>query len=243
MSKEKEIKKIQKKCWSQYKSLIGLDENYTYLYGNPVKVHVPLDTAVGGIMIIGAYPTAHFNTINGINDIPVSDHLYPFSNESYFDGSRIRTVESGKELKDEYLDKLGIAREQCWITDLVKVFLFKDGHIRRYESLGYKGHFATRNRFLYFAKKSRPLLLEEILIAEPKLILTLGTEVASAVFEVDEKEATSLMTETKIPLIVGQKEYTCFALPHPGIIMKNTAQSAVWKAMLKRQIKTIKNFL
>ncbi|MEI6767228.1 MAG: uracil-DNA glycosylase family protein [Bacteroidota bacterium] len=243
MTREQEISAYQKKCWSTYKSAVGLDREYSYLYGNPVKVHVPLDTAINGIMIIGAYPTAHFNTISGETDVPVSDHLYPFSNECYFDGSRIRTVESGRELQDQYLDKLNITREQCWITDLVKVFLFKDGHIRRYESLGFNGHSATRNQFSLFAKKSIPLLHEEILIADPKLILTLGAEVAAAVFNVPENEAISRMTETRIPLLVGQKEYACFALPHPGIIMKNTAQSAIWKATLTRQIETIKNFL
>ncbi|HNW88508.1 MAG TPA: uracil-DNA glycosylase family protein [Bacteroidales bacterium] len=243
MNKDTEILNYQKKCWKQYKSAIGLDEKYTYLYGNPVKVHVPLDTAVGGIMIIGAYPTAHFNTINGVADVPVSDHLYPFSNESYFDGSRIRPVESGRELKDEYLDKLGISRNHCWITDLVKVFLFKEGHIKKYETLGYKGHSATRKRFSDFAKKSRPLLLEEIQLADPKIILTLGSEVAAAVFQVSEKAATSMMNETPVPLQISESVYQCWALPHPGIIMKNTAQSVVWKAMLTRQIKTIKTYL
>ncbi len=243
MSKDKEIKKIQKKCWSQYKSLIGLDENYTFLYGNPVKVHVPLDTAVGGIMIIGAYPTAHFNTINGQTDVPVSDHLYPFSNECYFDGSRIRMVESGRELTDEYLDKLGINRDQCWITDLVKVFLFKEGHIKKYETLGYKGHSATRNRFSDFAKKSRSLLLEEIQLADPKIILTLGSEVAAAVFQVSEKAATSMMNETPVPLQISESVYQCWALPHPGIIMRNSEKAGKWKNILAGQIVAIKNYL
>ena len=82
--KEKEKHKVfinnfQRKVWKQYKKEVGLPENYAYLHGNPIKVHVPVDTAQNGLMIIGAYPTAHFNVIGSHRDVPVEDHLYPFS--------------------------------------------------------------------------------------------------------------------------------------------------------------------
>ena len=83
------IQEYQQDCWKNYKTKIGIPQNYNYLYGNPVKVHVPVDVATNGLMIVGAYPTAQFNTINGINDVPVADHLFPFSNDKYFDGSRV----------------------------------------------------------------------------------------------------------------------------------------------------------
>ena len=75
------IQQYQQRCWKEYKKDIELDDEYKYLYGNPIKVHVPIDTAIEKYFIIGAYPTALFNTINGIKDVPVADHLYPFSNE------------------------------------------------------------------------------------------------------------------------------------------------------------------
>lgn len=112
----KTIQEYQQDCWKNYKSIKGLPVNYSYLYGNPVKVHVPVDVAVGGLMIVGAYPTAQFNTIDGINDVPVTDHLYPFSNDTYFDGSRVRQVRSGEELENFILKKLDYPRSQCWIT-------------------------------------------------------------------------------------------------------------------------------
>ncbi len=44
----------QKECWKSYKKQVGISGNYTYLYGNPVKVHVPVYTWNKGLMIIGA---------------------------------------------------------------------------------------------------------------------------------------------------------------------------------------------
>ncbi len=124
----KSVSDYQQHCWKTYKEKLGISPRYRYLYGNLVKVHVPVDTACGGVMIIGAYPTAHFNAIGSERDVPVEDHLYPFSNERYFDGSRIREVDSGRELEELFLKPLGISRDKTWITDLVKIFLFKDGH-------------------------------------------------------------------------------------------------------------------
>jgi len=54
-------------------------------------------------MIVGAYPSAKFFTVKKsdgsvITDVPLYDNDSPFSNESYFDGSRVRTIPSGKEL-------------------------------------------------------------------------------------------------------------------------------------------------
>lgn len=93
------LKKYQRYCWQHYEKKIGLLENYSYLYGNPIEVHVPIETARNGFMIVGAYPTAHFQTIGPVRDVPVADHLYPFSCEKYFDGTRVRTVNSGAELQ------------------------------------------------------------------------------------------------------------------------------------------------
>lgn len=87
-------------------------------------------------MIVGAYPSTKFNTINDVSDTPMADNDSTFSNESYYDGSRVRTIPSRKELNEVILRKIGVNRADCWITDLVKVFLFKEGHIKRYEKLG-----------------------------------------------------------------------------------------------------------
>lgn len=238
---DEKILKYLKSTWKNYKNEVGLPTSYSYLYGNPIKVHVPIDLATNGLMIIGAYPTAHFNVINGERDVPVEDHLYPFSNEKYFDGSSINNVKSGAEIEDYFLSNLNLKRDDCWITDLVKVFLFKEGHIKKYEKLGFKGHNETRSRFLEFAKKSVIFIKEEIELAQPKVIIGLGSEVNSVMLNLSEKEAQKLMLEgTGVKYQVNGKEYHYFPVPHPGILMRGGEGSAKWREALDRSLVGIK---
>ncbi|MDZ7740197.1 MAG: hypothetical protein U5Q03_00090 [Bacteroidota bacterium] len=173
----------------EYLSLCGrASEKYCFIDGKTVKVHVPVDIAIGKLMIVGAYPSAIFETIKKIKDIPVGDHSHPFSNEKYFDGSRIRTVESGRELDEYYLSKLGISRNDCWITNLVKVFLFKPGHINKYNEIRPDcTTIATRNQYRIFAIRSLEYFTKEVELAKPKIILTLGSEVTAAIHQCSEK--------------------------------------------------------
>ena len=107
--------------------------------------------------------------------MPVADNLGPFESERWFDGSRVRKQPSARELEELFLQPLSVARETCWITDLVKVFLFKKGHISRYEKLnavapaGY-----VRERFFELGKKSLPWLEKELMTAKPSFVITLG---------------------------------------------------------------------
>ena len=131
-----DIKDFQRRLYQDYKSKLLLPEPYQYLYGNPVQPVVPLDTAQFGVFILGAYPSARFAAIKNERDVPIWDNCGPFSTECYFDGKKTRTVDSGFELDQAYLKPLGLRREQCWITDLVRIFLFKEGHIAKYRKLG-----------------------------------------------------------------------------------------------------------
>lgn len=238
------ITAYQKKCWTTYKKEVGIPEGYCYLYGNPVKVHVPVDTACGGVMIIGAYPTAHFNVIGGERDVPIGDHLYPFSNEKYFDGLRIRVVDSGRELEELFLNPLGLKREETWITDLVKVFLFKPGHKSKYERIGFKDNLVDRNKFNKLANASLSFIEEEISICKPKLILGLGAEVNSILLNESIAKATDTIYLTeKRTLRVDDNEYNYFACPHPGILMREANETGKWKQVLKEIMDKIKLFL
>lgn len=241
----------QRKVWKEYKQHVGLNDNYKYLYGNPVKVHVPIDTAKNGLMIIGAYPTAHFNVIDGIRDVPVEDHLYPFSNEEYFDGSSVNFVKSGKEIEEYFLDKLNIKRTDCWITDLVKVFLFKEGHIKKYESLikknkelGVKEYKETRSLFNELGYKSINYMEEEILLAEPKVIIGLGSEVNEIMLRSTGKETLSAMKDSReIDYVIREKTFKYFPVPHPGILMRNTIGSTDWRNVLDNSLEKVKEYL
>lgn len=176
-------------------------------------------------MIVGAYPSAKFFTVNGIADVPLADNDAPFSSEIYFDGSRVRTIPSGRELEENYLTPLGIERQMCWITGLVKVFLFKDGHIDRYRRLGASGFVETRSRFREFAIKSLPWLAEEIRLAQPKVAFLLGAEVAGVCFELSQKRARETLDGSLRELSIAGVTCSVICLPHPGIVMRTSARN------------------
>jgi len=50
------VKDFQRRPYSDYTSHLSLPQQYLYIYGNPVRTVVPLDTAQNGVFIIGAYP-------------------------------------------------------------------------------------------------------------------------------------------------------------------------------------------
>ena len=230
------VRDYQVKCWREYKSSVGLPLEYGYLFGNPVNVLVPVETAINGIMIVGAYPSAKFYTINGITDVPLYDNDAPFSSESYFDGSRVRSIPSGKELEDNYLAPLQIGRNQCWITDLVKVFLFKDGHVDRYRRLGQAAVTETRSQFRTLAERSLKWLVEEIDIASPKVVISLGLEVTSVLFGITEAKSKALLDGAVHPLLLANRENKVICLPHPGIIMKRSSSNP-WPQRFEQTIR------
>jgi hypothetical protein len=238
------IANYQKKCWKIYKSTVGIPQDYCYLYGNPVKVHVPLDTACGGLMIIGAYPTAHFNAIGLVRDVPVGDHLYPFSSEKYFDGSYVREVDSGREIEELFLKPLNINRSQTWITDLVKVFLFKEGHAKKYERLGFKGNLVARRQLIPLGRESVRFIKDEIKLCKPKVILGLGAEVNSVLLGKSIASATEVIASgVKQVYIVNRVGYDYYACPHPGILMRESELSSKWKNVLVKTLNEVKGLV
>ncbi len=215
-----DVQEYQQRCFREYQAAAGLPDGYSYLYGNPIQVLVPVETACGGLMIVGAYPSAKFFTVQGVSDVPLMDNDAPFSSEVYFDGQRVRSIPSGQELNEHYLTPLGIPRAACWITDLVKVFLFKPGHISRYQRLGRPGAVETRSRYLEFAVKSLPWLAEEARLAAPRAVLLLGVEVTSVVFGVTSDGAKRLLDGKCRPVNIEGIPVNAICLPHPGILMK-----------------------
>ncbi len=229
----------QRECYQTYKTQIDYPAHYTYLGGCPIKVHVPIETALNKVMIVGAYPSARFFTVQGhegkVTNTPMEDHNSPFSNETYFDGSRVRNIPSGQELNDVILKKIGVKREDCWITDLVKVFLFKPGHIERYRTLGKTDMSANRHKFGEYAKASISWLEREIEICNPYVIILLGQEVTSAFFEVSNAIAKTYLDGAIRKKAINGVERNIICLPHPGILMKKTTQNP-WPERFEKEI-------
>jgi hypothetical protein len=222
MSTQTTIKRLRKQIYSEYASSVGLDPEARYLHGTPLRPVVPLDAATGGVLFIGAYPSARFMTIEGVRDVPVADNLGPFESERWFDGGAVRSQRSADELEEHFLTPLRLSRSDCWVTDLVKVFLFKPGHRKKYAKLGAKhpsGY--ERERFEELGKLSLPWIYREIAVARPRLVITLGAEVAAVVRARKHSSASSrLLGPPYETLSYGKLAVLTAHLAHPGILMR-----------------------
>ena len=233
------IQHYQKRVFNDYLETIGIKEPYAFPQGNPIRPLPPIHTQTGSLMIIGAYPSAKFERIKGTSgryrNIPIANNLHPFADEAYFDGTQVRDLVSGRTIREFFLDPLNLTVEKCWVTDLVKVFLYKETH-----QAAIKDAFpdfnvtVLRNRFLSLGSKSLPSILEEIELAKPKCIITLGHEVARIVMESSAAADSLLTPETKsyqgIPML------NC---PHPDICRRMDK----WRKVATKQIPLIKQAL
>lgn len=215
---------LQRNILDDYAATVGLTKEARYLGGGRLRPVVPLDTAAGGIFIIGAYPSARFALVDGENDVPVGDNLGPFEPERYFDGARVRTQKSADELEQFYLRPLGITRSSCWITDIVKVFLFKLGHREKYRRLGTEAPAGyERERFEELALKSMGWIGRELEVARPRLVITLGAEIAGLLRGVKtQARRNALLGPSISQLQIGSTTVPTVHLAHPGIVMRKT---------------------
>jgi uracil-DNA glycosylase len=225
----KKITQYQKDCFDHYKASISYPAHYTYLHGNPINPLVPVETPLNKVMIVGAYPTAKFYREDKYNDTPLADIDAPFANQTYFDGSRVRKVLSGDELNEVILKNIGVDRKDCWITNLVKVFLFKEGHAKRYNMLGKKDLKENRSQFKEYAKSSIEWLNKEIAICQPQVIILLGVEVTQAIFKESAAKATARLSGD----VFTKKNQNYICLPHPGILMRGHTE---WPVKFEKKI-------
>jgi len=228
------IQQYQKKCSREYLKSIKFPEKNTYLYGNPVQTVVPIETAIGKIMIIGPQPAPKVYFVNDIPDVPLYDATAPFSIEPYYDGSRVRSSYTGQELSEVILETLEIPRENCWLTTLVKVFLFDDDVVKKYHRLG-KEIKENKSQYSELALKSMPWLRDELEIANPKAIILLGPEVISSLLLISEEEARELITGEVVEKKIIWKNSNFICLPPPGVIMDRSARNP-WPRKFALQI-------
>ncbi len=218
------IQQYQKKCSKEYIKSIKFPEEQSYLYGNPVNTVVPIETASGNIMVIGPYPAAKVYFVNDIPDVPLYDGTAPFSIEPYYDGSRVRSSFTGQELSEVILETIGITREQCWLTSLVKVFLFDDDVVKKYHRLG-KEIKENRSKYMDYANRSLKWIRQEIEIANPIAIILLGAEVISSLLLVSEDEAMECMTGEVIEKKIIWKNSNFICFPPPGVMLDRSARN------------------
>jgi hypothetical protein len=213
------IQNFQQRLFNLYKGTVPLPPTYAYVYGNPVQPLVPLHTPQRSVVIIGAYPLARFAAVGQEENVPIEDLSAPFSAETYFDGRRIRSIPGGQTLAETLLQPLGLNAEQCWLTYLVRVFLFDDSHVRQYRRLGCNWpEWETRSRFEALARQSLPWLAQELALARPKLVITLGANVAGILQAVNGAEARAGLLGGQLTdlWLDDTVVYPVLHLPHPG---------------------------
>ena len=234
------ILRYQQRCYAEYASEIGLPRAYRYPSGNPIRPVPPVQTVVGKLMIIGAYPSARFESRKSPatgrwRTIPVADNLQPFGEEVYFDGKQVRRLESGAGLREFLLDPLSITLADCWVTDLVKVFLFKPEHADSCGDAvpGFKAP-VLRPSFMKLGQKSLRWIQEECRLCNPGIIITLGEEVARVVTGSTTSADDLLTGERAQPAAFGG--VTTFHCPHPDACRR----SAKWRGRMVEITKVIK---
>lgn len=208
--------------YDNYAQSVGLNPAAHYLHGTPLRPVVPLDIGEGGVFVLGAYPSARFAQIGAVSNVPIADNLGPFEQERWFDGTRVREQPSARELHTLFLEPLALDRSKCWISDLVKVFLFKEGHVARYTELGseYPAGY-HRKHFAELAGRSVQWLIREVDAAKPILLITLGIEVAGILRGVHRaSDQVHLLTPRVQPLSVGCMTVPTIHCAHPGILMR-----------------------
>jgi uracil-DNA glycosylase len=214
------MRRYQQKCHREYADSVGLPRPYTYPDGNPIRPLPPVQITTGELMIVGAYPSARFearqsDTTKRWRLVPVADNLQPFAEEQYFDGQQVRTLVSGDGLRTYLLEPLGMEVKNCWITDLVKVFLYKKDHVGSCGDVCPNFQVPMlRQQFLVLAKASLKWLKEECELCKPKLVVTLGQEVAQAVSGEMTAKADDLLNRPVCrPESIGG--WPTLFLPHP----------------------------
>jgi uracil-DNA glycosylase len=235
----KSILHYQQECFATYLDLVGLPKDYKYIDGNPIRPLVPVETARHSLMIVGAYPSARFESRGG-RLLPVADNLAPFHPELYFDGVRSRKQESAHGLEKFILRPLAVSRSRCWITDLVKVFLFKPEHLSNYNRQNHHPNFEpTRSDFSKYAARSLTFLADEIQLAQPVLILTLGEEVARVVANNFHLTAERLLNGVSYQITVVKQVCTVAHVAHPDACRR----SSVWRSRTSKQMRSLRTFL
>ena len=138
------------------------------------------------------------------------------------------------------LGPLDISRDRCWITDLVKVFLFKPDHIRNYSREGQSPEFKSiRAEFNRYAKRSLGFLEQEIEIAQPVLVLTLGEEVARVVSDDYETPTRILLVGAPHENTVGRTRCTVAHVAYPDACRR----SVVWRSRTSGQMRLLRTYL
>ncbi|NLZ72372.1 MAG: hypothetical protein GX905_00895 [Bacteroidales bacterium] len=227
------IRVYQEKCFNEYKKDIGYPEETIFLQGTPIHPIVPIQTVKNKVFVVGDFPTAKIATIKGVPNVPIANSDGPLIDEVYYKGNQLYENLMAKDLQECLLDEIGVSYKDCWLTNLVKVYLFTSLDVKKYEKLG-KTILPTRNAFASYAQKSMKWLDEEIEICDPELIITLGAAPAQYLIKTTQARSVSLLDGLLRSYDVNGKQYPLISLPHPRILSRKKSKS--WMKLFDKRI-------
>ncbi len=229
-----EIQAYQKKCFLQYKTSIGYPTERSFLLGNPIDVVVPLETATDGAMVVGFHPLARTYEVADQRDVPLYSTSFPYSEEVYFNGREYRTIGGGQYL-DMVLAKLGVPRSNCWLTTLIKLYLFSSKDVVKYNKLGNFKVAPDEFNFKEWGEKSLPWLETEVSLANPQLIFLSGLETISLFFDVSPTKAKHLIDGELRELKFGRKKVPVLCLQEMELMMNNNKRNP-WPEVFEEKV-------
>lgn len=221
-----DVLKFQQECYANYladirKEVSDFPDPYLFPDGNPILPVMPVKTAKDKLMFVGAFPSARFEKRDGLL-IPVANNLSPFGKEEYFDGQQIRKQASREVLDNHFFNHLGVDADEHWITDLVKVYLMPDAHVKNCSKVNPDITFTnTHKKFKKIAKASMDWFQKEVAICKPKLIVTFGEIVARVIEGDNETKNAGLLNGNIKTINIAGKDYLISHLPHPEIVRRD----------------------
>ncbi|MFH1352941.1 MAG: uracil-DNA glycosylase family protein [bacterium] len=171
---------------------------------------VPTYLRTGNVMVIAAYPTAMFVNFRSAKHVPYYDVSEPLADNRYYDGTGVRDVKAGTYFDKAYLSPLGFKKDDLWITNTVKCFLFDKKQAKRHRELPLIKPIRilpTREDFFGCARPCvETHLIKEVEICRPKLIISLGSEAAEAIhgtFGITKKKPAELGGRFNFKAVLG----------------------------------------
>lgn len=229
-----DVHNYQRKCFKQYKESIGFPEERTFLYGNPVEVAVPHEVVPNKAMVIGFHPLAKMFDVEDQKDVPLYSAGFPFGDEQYFDGKHVVNIPGRKDL-EVVLGKLGIGMEDCWLTSLIKIYLFSSKDVAKYNSLGNFKVAPDEFNFKEYGKKSISWIQQEVNLASPELIILVGLETISLFYDVSPTKAKHLIDGELKEVKFGRKKLPVLCLQDPELMINNNKRNP-WPEVFENKV-------
>lgn len=229
-----DVHNYQRKCFKQYKESIGFPQERTFFFGNPVEVAVPHEVATDKVMVIGFHPLAKVFDLEDQKDVPLYSANFPFGNEQYFDGKHVVDVPGRKDL-EVVLNRLGIQLEDCWLTSLIKIYLFSSKDVIKYNKLGSYKVAPDEFNFKEYGAKSMSWIQQEVNLANPELVILVGLETISLFYDLSPTKAKHLVDGELKDLKIGRKKVPVLCLQDPELMINNNKRNP-WPEVFENKV-------